>query len=260
MTDEIAEETQKPDSKIALGALLQKNRENVGLSIEQVAEKLRVLPSAVKGIETADYSRMRGEVFTRGYIKAYATFLGLDPQQCLTMYGESPSDDTGLKPIEPPKLGKSDGLDLIVKLALPLIIITVLWISYKVLYRSGDVAAIDVGTTEIQLEEFAVDPSGSVNLADLSLQQSLEQLIASNDLVVEFTDSSTISVGDEQGQLLVDDQLKRKGDVIHVTGSQVYSLLIGYGEHVNVYFEGEQVELAYSKDNPVVKIDLGSEQ
>ena len=81
--------------------------------------------------------------------------------------------------------------------------------------------------------------------------------MAEFDLLVSFEGSSTITVTDNEGSVLVDDELKRRGDLIELSGSPWYSLLIGYGENVKVFFKGEAVEFETSVENPVVRLELG---
>lgn len=257
MTEEVTAEN-RPDSRIALGRLIEQERENQQLTIEQVAASLKILPGAVKGIEQGDYSRIRGEVFIRGYIRAYAAHLSLDVDKCLQMYGAATAIKAPLiNPIEPPKINQRDGLDAMVKYGLPVVVIIALWLGYKQLYVSDGNVVSTESQIPVVVEEFDIEKSEGIDVTDLNLQKSLVQSIAQNDLVVDFSDTSTISVFDERGEPLIDDQLKRKGDLVELTGSVGYSLLIGYGSHVKVYFRQEPVELNYSIDNPVVRIDLG---
>ena len=117
-----------PDERVALGQLFKREREKRGMSVLDMANELKVLSSAVKGIEDADYASIRAEIFVRGYIKSYATFLGMDVKRCLAMYGEPPKD-TSYRPMAkssaPPKISESDSLDTLMKIVVPLVIIAV---------------------------------------------------------------------------------------------------------------------------------------
>jgi cytoskeleton protein RodZ len=258
MTEQVQEEN-LPDSRVALGAMFRKKRESMLLDEKAVAAKLRILPQMVTGLESADYSLMKADVFTRGYIKSYATLLGLDEAKCLEMYGIESRDYS--KPVsrssELPKIAENDGIDTIVKVVVPVALVAVVWFSYK-FFLSGEGIFVESETTDdVVIEEFDIEAAESIRAEDIKLPNSVEQSAASNDLVVSFKGTSAITVRDSERSLLIDDELKRKGDIVELNGSASYSLLIGYGANVEVYYQGEPVTLEYSVDNPVVKIDLG---
>ena len=66
------------------GAILARVREEQGLSQRNAADDLNLPIHIVDAIETNDAERLPAEVFTRGYIRAYAKLLSLDPEPLLT--------------------------------------------------------------------------------------------------------------------------------------------------------------------------------
>ena len=155
MTEQVPEEN-LPDSRVALGAMFRKKRESLLLDEKAVAEKLRILPQMVVGLESADYSLMKADVFTRGYIKSYAALLGLDDTKCLEMYGVETHDYT--KPVsrstEPPKITENDGIDTIVKVVVPVALVAVLWFSYKFFLSGEGIFVASDTVNEVVIEEF----------------------------------------------------------------------------------------------------------
>ena len=65
------------------GALLVAAREASGLSIDAVAQQLKLAPRQVRALEEGDYSHLPGRTFVRGFIKNYARLLRLDPDEVL---------------------------------------------------------------------------------------------------------------------------------------------------------------------------------
>lgn len=63
-----------------LGAALKAERERQGLTIEAVADVTRVRRAYLTAIETGDLETLPSRPFTIGYIRAYATALGLNPE------------------------------------------------------------------------------------------------------------------------------------------------------------------------------------
>jgi len=61
------------------GATLAAQREAMGWSVEQVAEQLKLAVRQVVAIEAGDYAALPSPAVTRGFVRAYAKILRLDP-------------------------------------------------------------------------------------------------------------------------------------------------------------------------------------
>lgn len=70
------------------GALLCAQRETLELTIQQVADKLNLTMHYVRCLESDSYDKLPGDVFVRGYIRAYANLLQLDAPQVIAVYNE----------------------------------------------------------------------------------------------------------------------------------------------------------------------------
>lgn len=68
------------------GDMLRKERENQGLSVEEVATSLNLRPAVVSGLEKDDYEQVPVAAYRRGYLRAYARLLGIDEQGVLDAY------------------------------------------------------------------------------------------------------------------------------------------------------------------------------
>lgn len=71
------------------GQVLRAERESLGVTTRDVAETLNLSITMVEAIEADDYERMPAAVFARGYIRAYARLLDLDPEPIVARYPES---------------------------------------------------------------------------------------------------------------------------------------------------------------------------
>lgn len=72
----------KSDASSA-GASLAAAREEMNLSIGDVARHLKLTPAQVEALEEGAYERLPGRVFVRGFLRNYAKLLGIDPQPLL---------------------------------------------------------------------------------------------------------------------------------------------------------------------------------
>ena len=67
------------------GATLAAQREAMGWSVEQVAEQLKLAVRQVVAIEAGDYAALPSPAVTRGFVRAYAKILRLDPAPLVAM-------------------------------------------------------------------------------------------------------------------------------------------------------------------------------
>jgi len=65
------------------GALLRAAREAAGLSVEAVAQQLKLAPRQVRALESDDFENLPGRTFVRGFIRNYARLTGLDANRVL---------------------------------------------------------------------------------------------------------------------------------------------------------------------------------
>lgn len=95
-----AEELVEPPSgsgRRSPGAMLAAQRETLELSVQQVADQLNLTMHFVRALEADSYDKLPGEVFVRGYIRAYSNLLRLDPVQLLLIFDEFTSQKIARK-------------------------------------------------------------------------------------------------------------------------------------------------------------------
>jgi cytoskeleton protein RodZ len=67
------------------GKALAAQREALGWTVEQVAEQLKLQPRQVIALETGNYAALPSPAVTRGFIRAYAKIVRLDPAPLVAM-------------------------------------------------------------------------------------------------------------------------------------------------------------------------------
>jgi len=72
-----------PPLPTSAGALLRSAREAGGLTIDAVAQQLKLAPRQVRAIEDGDFTRLPGRTFVRGFIRNYARLVRLDADSVL---------------------------------------------------------------------------------------------------------------------------------------------------------------------------------
>ncbi|MCK4838178.1 MAG: helix-turn-helix domain-containing protein, partial [Desulfobulbaceae bacterium] len=69
-----------------LGDLLQRTRQARQKTLEDAAATTRINVKFLRALEENDFGKLPDEIFTRGFIKLYATYLGLDPVDTFKHY------------------------------------------------------------------------------------------------------------------------------------------------------------------------------
>ncbi|HZW74751.1 MAG TPA: RodZ domain-containing protein, partial [Caldimonas sp.] len=67
-----------PPPSIGPGASLKTARERAGLSLDDVAQALKLAPRQVRALEEEDFAQLPGRTFARGFVRNYARLLHLD--------------------------------------------------------------------------------------------------------------------------------------------------------------------------------------
>ena len=121
----------------SFGVRLQREREMRGISLDEIAEATKIGTRSLKALESGEFDKLPGGIFNKGFVRAYARYLGIDEDQAvsdyLTAVGEAeqnppvPADDAKpaaakLMVIEAPEEESSAAAPLAVLLAIVLVI------------------------------------------------------------------------------------------------------------------------------------------
>ena len=84
---------------IEFGKTLREAREAKGLTVEQVADTTRIMPSMIEALEAENFSKIAAPLYGRGFVKLYCTAIGLDPEPLVAEFMEiyNGNRDTGIK-------------------------------------------------------------------------------------------------------------------------------------------------------------------
>ncbi|WP_267256837.1 helix-turn-helix domain-containing protein [Coxiella endosymbiont of Ornithodoros maritimus] len=70
------------------GILLRKARQAKNLQQSDVAKEIRLSIQWVKGLEQDDYSHVPALIYGRGYLRAYARYVGISPDEVMAAFNE----------------------------------------------------------------------------------------------------------------------------------------------------------------------------
>ena len=83
-----------------IGLKLKEKREENGVSIEEVAEDLKMRPSQIVSLEEGKKEDFKDVLFLKYFIRDYAKYLGLDSEELVDEFNEFLFDFTSKIPIE----------------------------------------------------------------------------------------------------------------------------------------------------------------
>ncbi|MBZ5646207.1 MAG: DUF4115 domain-containing protein [Acidobacteriia bacterium] len=76
----------------SFGERMQREREMRGITLEEIAESTKIGTRSLRALEGEDFDKLPGGIFNKGFVRAYAKYLGIDEEQAVTdfmaAYGE----------------------------------------------------------------------------------------------------------------------------------------------------------------------------
>lgn len=79
--------------KETLGSLLKRTRQSRHDTLAEAAESTRIHILSLQALEEDDFEKLPAEVFVRGFIKLYAKYLDLNPQEALSLFASQEGSD-----------------------------------------------------------------------------------------------------------------------------------------------------------------------
>ncbi|MGB8657027.1 MAG: helix-turn-helix transcriptional regulator [Candidatus Zixiibacteriota bacterium] len=88
-----------------IGSILRYHREQRKLDLDRIAEQLRIRPAYLEAMEQNRFDLLPSGVYRRSFLKAYAQFLKLDPDQILKMFDDlEGKEEEEKRELRPPRM------------------------------------------------------------------------------------------------------------------------------------------------------------
>jgi cytoskeleton protein RodZ len=265
------------------GARLRAGREAAGMSLDQVAQQLKLAPRQVKALEDENFGQLPGRTFSRGFVRNYARLLNLDPEELLLhlpdvahapALGSPALHSTGAMIAELPSTAstKPNFARWMIPLALILCIIAAAAYEW---YRGGLASLGDATRPKAPVAESRPNSSNSSALpnplassvdekapatANASVgapaiattppaAQSAAPAVTDAPLVLSYAGPSWTEVRDRTGQLLVS-RLVDANSVEPVRGTPPFEVVLGNAPAVTLTYQGKAIDLTqYTRQN-----------
>src|SRR5512141_1340254 len=83
-----------------LGSLLVRAREARGLTLEDAERDTRISRRYLQALESEQFEVIPAPVYARGFLRSYSQYLGLDPQEMLSLFPREDASEYG-EPVAP---------------------------------------------------------------------------------------------------------------------------------------------------------------
>lgn len=281
MPDPPATDAQTP------GVLLQQERMRRGLSIQQAAEGLHLDTWIIEAIESNRFLALGAPVYAKGYLRKFATLLGLAPDVVIARYEaltDTPAVPTPIPvitttPPTRPKWPKVVAWCVVAGLALGIGWLVKDWVMPS---RSSQ-ASVEPPSAPVVPQQAAAETSGPVQTASPApiapativsapeatrttetvatpsqpaRQTSVASEGAMTRLSLEFSESSWAEVYDANGQRLLYD-IGQPGHVRNVSGQAPLSVVIGLASAVSAQVNDKPIVMPRraNKDSTRFSVD-----
>lgn len=253
----------------SIGQTLREARESQGLSVEEVATRLRLMQRQVDAIESDDFASLGQPVFARGFVRNYAKLLELPHDALLArMAGDSSDTRVVTQPPSPPSHSWLSSPWLIL-LMLGLVVAVAVPIGLY-LWLNSDSGEDEAQTMPVSPAVTSANPAVSPPAADSAAEPAVppavpagppkaalavaapEQRAAAASpaepsspagvLNFEFGAESWVEIRDGSGRM-VHRQLNTPGSQVEVTGQPPFDLVVGNAAQVRMTYNGRPIDL-----------------
>ena len=245
----------------ALGIQLRDAREAMGLSDVDVAQRLYISVTHIRAMEEGRYELMPAEVFARGYLRAYARLLNLDPEAVLRKYRPERPAPPPVEPEEPApqsaplrlvedvrqRLAQLPQRTLFIASGAAIVLVLCGVIALLVFGGGGDdgedgQALADAAPAVVVNPELfkVVDDAAALGV---NLPQTGDTGDgAAKSLEIRFSGDSWVEVRDSSRRILLAD-MRRAGDREVVMGEPPYQVMLGRSAAVAIRYQGRWIDI-----------------
>lgn len=75
-----------PEEASSFGEVLRRERQLRGFTLQEISGATKISMRHLEALESNDFPTLPGGVFNKGFLRAYATFIGLDAEEMINHY------------------------------------------------------------------------------------------------------------------------------------------------------------------------------
>ncbi len=270
------------EQQASLGQVLASARKDANLTIEAVADRLKLSPKHITKLEQDDYTSLGPITFVKGYIKAYCTLLQLDQGQTLALFQapDSVADNKSMQSFSrrTEKEANDSRLMLVSYVILAIVLGSSGFMYWQATSNENDVIVPESESPVVEnSEENDMSPKVVLSTED-AIETALEQAETDkpvldavdadqvqvaetssapllNTIVMHFKDDSWVEIFDASSERIAFG-VKKAGYTMTVQGVAPFSVVLGRHQQVDVELDGQTVDLSSLPRNRSAKFKL----
>ena len=259
------------EKRIYPGELLKEARKKKGRKYRKLSSELGISEKYLEALEENNFSIMAGPTYIRGYLRAYAKKLDLDPELVITAFERYLKDrrkqeKSSLK--KDNKKGRKQKFSFLYASILLVIILLIIFVperntetsENKVINTYTEEEIPDLKDyfpglevkKEVNFEQTSSTIPPNLTISELStdkeassavIEKANDQIIeAINTIEMNFSGDCWIEIMDKNR--ILEYQLAKAGSSIYVKGVGPFKLIIGYSNRVELFYNGAKISLA----------------
>ena len=259
------------EKRIYPGELLKEARKKKGRKYRKLSSELGIPEKYLEALEENNFSIMAGPTYVRGYLRAYAKKLDLDPELVITAFERYLKDrrkqeKSSLK--KDNKKGRKQKFSFLYASILLVIILLIIFVPDRNTETSEN-KEINTYTEEeipdlkdyfpglevkkeVNFEQTSSTIPPNLTISELStdkeassavIEKANDQIIeAINTIEMNFSGDCWIEIMDKNR--ILEYQLAKAGSSIYVKGVGPFKLIIGNSNRVELFYNGAKISLA----------------
>lgn len=207
----------------SFGEELKREREIRGISLKEIADATKISKRFLEAIERNDHKTLPAPVFTRGFVREYARYLGLNAEEMVTRYNYAAVGDdrieqsSHLQQLVKPSSPEAKGIprtridrNVVLLFAIVVALLGVTWWALRFRRDMHSDPSVDTvaHASTAPLKRVATPPSAAATQAAAATTSAAA--VPQDDLMhltLDLTDDSWITL-DVDGKTVVSDELK----------------------------------------------------
>ncbi len=269
MSDTQADAVTAPGASPGPGDLLAAAREARGLSVVEVAARLKYSPRQIEALEAGRFSALPDATFARGMVRGYAKLVGIDPAPLYTALEahlrRAPDTVQPANMAVPFRPGRRrESLVYLLASAFVLLVCAGVivewwlpagWLQLLATEARQAVSQRTAAAASAPVAAEAVPPASPAAAEPPAAEVAPEPAAAAKRLELTFAEESWVEIRDGNGKLLVS-QLNASGTHRRVDGVAPLSLVIGNASGVKLRYNDKNVDLAPYTRTDVARLTL----
>ena len=295
MNEQTKNTESSPNAAVTLGSILSEVRKQRGLSVGEVAERLKLPARQIEAMESGSYKGLPEAVFIKGFLSSYARLLELDEKELKQYFQQIFPTVNHYSTADSSKVESAD-LDFknkpqrrhFPRWLIPVLVVILIgagvyaWqtkstsenarqaatASQEVSVQTASIS--DIAASNIRVvpmttnEQTSSQPVSAVSSSsqtgtsqNAGMEASQPAASAADTLVIKMTNRSWLQVSDKNGKVLIG-QVVDANSTHQFSGAAPYKVILGYTPGVSIQFAGKDIAIEQNKKRTAVMIVGGN--